>query len=174
MATLLFPLRLEIQMRLSAALQEITAANGYPVEVGASVFRGRLIFGAESPLPMLTILENPIPQEAFEPPPDSTTQSSRWELMVQGFVADDPVNPTDPAHILMAAVKQRLAREKRKAVWDRSSSATGILGLGRNVIAMYIGQGVVRPPDEVSARAYFWLSLTLEIVEDMDDPYTAA
>jgi hypothetical protein len=34
------------------------------------------------------------------------------------------------------------------------------------------GIGTVRPPDEVSAKAYFWLLIVLEIVEDVTDPYT--
>jgi hypothetical protein len=47
----------------------------------------------------------------------------------------------------------------------------GIFGLGNFVIGMRIGSGVVRPPDEISAKAYFWLTITLDMVEDLADPY---
>ena len=46
-----------------------------------------------------------------------------------------------------------------------------ILGLGRQVTKLYIGPGVVRPPDEVSAKAYFWLTITLDLAEDLEHPY---
>jgi hypothetical protein len=170
MATLDNPLRLEIHKRLSEALKEITVANGYVTEVGPNVFRGRNIFGASDPLPLLSILEVPIPLDQREPPPDSPDSSGRWELMVQGWVEDDKENPTDPAHVLMADVKRRLAIERKKASYHGPDS-NGIFGLGRNVLRLYIGGGVVRPPDEISVKAYFWLTITLDLVEDLEEPY---
>ena len=76
--------------------------------------------------------------------------------------------PTDPAHLLLAEVKKVLAKERLKMDWDKPEQ--GILGLGRNVIALYIEPGVVRPADELSSKAYFWLTLRLDIVEDLADP----
>lgn len=170
MTTLDNPLRLEIHKRLTAALSEITISNGYKVDIGSNVFRGRLIYGAESPLPMLSILEVPIPLEQLPPPGDSALSKGQWELMVQGWVKDDKVNPTDPAHVLMADVKQRLAVEMRKANY-RGDDSLGIFGLGRLVTKLYIGPGVVRPPDDVSAKAYFWLTIALDLAEDLEHPY---
>lgn len=83
---------------------------------------------------------------------------------------DDRENPTDPAHVFMADVKKRLAMERKKAASHKPED--GILGLGNAVINMYIGAGVVRPPDDVSAKAYFWLTITLDLAEDMEEPYT--
>ncbi len=171
MATLTFPFRLEVQKRLSAILAEIDGTNGYIVDLAGNVFRGRSVFGDETPLPSVSILEAPIPLDQLSPPVDSPASSGGWELVLQGWVKDDKANPTDPAHILMADVKRRLAIEKKKANADRDED--GILGLGRTVTKMTIGPGVVRPPDEISAKAYFWLSLTLDIVEDLEQPYEA-
>ena len=129
------------------------------------VQRGRLIFGEKDPIPMISILEVPIPLDQIVPPIDSSYSSGTWELLIQGFAKDDVDFPTDPAHILMAAAKKRLAEEKRK------NRDYNILGMGNHVTGMRIGAGVVRPPDEVSAKAYFWLNLSLDIVEDLFDPF---
>jgi hypothetical protein len=130
----------------------------------ASVFVGRNIFGEKDPLPMLSILEVPIPLDQIVPPPDSSYSNGTWELLIQGFVKDDKEHPTRPAHRLMADVKKKLALTKRQ---NRNYN---IWGMGNHVTDLRIGAGVVRPPDEVSAKAYFWLNLSLDIVEDLADP----
>lgn len=171
------PLRLEVQKRLSEAFREITPGNGYVTDFSGAegttanrVFRGRAVYGDSDPIPMLSILEVPIPIELPPSPGNSTYSQGAWELMVQGFAEDDRDNPTDPAHIMLADVKKRLAIERKK----RSARPTsgGLLGLGRCVTDLSIGPGVVRPPDEVSAKAYFWLTIQLELAEDLEDPYS--
>ncbi len=166
-------IRLRILQALTTLL-EGTDAQGFGVlnedgtalvDFTGKVYRGRTIFGDNDPIPMLSILEVPIPLDQVVPPPDSSYSNGSWELLIQGFAKDDPVNPTDPAHVLMAAVKKRLAVEKKRNLdFD-------ILGLGTFIRNMNIGAGVVRPPDEVSAKAYFWLNLTLDIVEDLANPF---
>jgi hypothetical protein len=163
------PIRLRVLMAMTTALSEISPGEGYAHDLRGRVFRGRRVFGTTDPVPMISILEAPIPLDQLPNPADGTDQKGQWELVVQGFVDDDRLNPTDPAHLLMAEVKQRLAQEKAKANWDRPED--GIFGLGRDVTDMYIGAGVVRPPDELSEKAFFWLQVTLAIVEDMADPY---
>ena len=163
------PLRLRILKAMTVALKEISPANGFATNVQGNVFRGRVIFGENDPIPLLSILEVPIPLDQTPAPTDSEFSSGGWEIMVQGFVTDDPENPTDPAHLFMADVKKRLAQERRKALAMKSEE--GIFGLGNFVTGMRIGAGVVRPPDEISAVAYFWLTVTLDIVEDLSDPY---
>ena len=163
------PLRLRILKAMTVALKEISPANGFATNVQGNVFRGRVIFGENDPIPLLSILEVPIPLDQTPAPTDSEFSSGGWEIMVQGFVTDDPENPTDPAHLFMADVKKRLAQERRKALAMKAEE--GIFGLGNFVTGMRIGAGVVRPPDEISAVAYFWLTVTLDIVEDLSDPY---
>jgi len=160
------PFRLVIQKRLTAVLQEITPANGYENDFSEAVFRGRAFYGDADPIPMLSILEVPIPDEQLPSPPG--LNKGPYTLMVQGFVHDDRANPTDPAHVAMAEVKKRLGEEAKKQDAQRAEDA--ILGT-KLVVSIDIGPGVVRPPDEVSAKAYFWLTLELELVEDQTDPF---
>ena len=166
---LTYPLRLEVQHRLTTLLKTITITNGYHVDIGENVFRGRGVFGDETPLPALSILEVPIPLDQLRPPDPAPVTSGGWELVIQGWVKDDKANPTDPAHTLMADVKQCLAAQMKRVNWDNPED--GILGLGRSVTKLYIGAGVVRPPEEVSAKAYFWLTITLDLAEDLEHPY---
>lgn len=163
------PVRLRVLKAMTAALKEISVANGYATDLDEKVYRGRVIFGENDPEQLLSILEVPIPLDQTPPPTDSEFSSGGWELMVQGFVIDDAENPTDPAHVLMADVKKRLAKEKRKAL--EMEPEKGIFGLGNFVTGLRIGSGVVRPPDEISAKAYFWLTITLDMVENLADPY---
>ena len=162
------PLRLRILKALTASLEltEYQYDDAVPKQTMAGlVFRGRVLFGDDDPEVLLSILEAPIPVDQIEGAPDNVASTGTWELLVQGFVQDDHNNPTDPAHYLMAAVKVRLAKEKaRNADFD-------ILGLGNHVTDLRFGAGVVRPPDEISSKAYFWLNVSLEIVEDLTKPF---
>ena len=159
------PFRLRVLKNLTAAIEGVSPANGYKNNLTGAVFRGRDIFGESDPLPMVSILEA-IEEKAQLPAPAGGPQSNGpWELLIQGFVEDDYNHPTDPAHLLMAEVKKRLAEER---VRDRQYN---ILGMGGQVTDLRISHGVVRPPDEVSGKAYFWLRLTLVVVENLLDPY---
>lgn len=156
------PFRLVVLKKLSAVLGEIVYEDTPMVD---RVFRGRTIFGADYPLPMLSILEPPIPIEVMMRANDNLTSMGKWELLVQGFVPDDHENPTDPAHRLMAVVKARLVQERKR------ENGRNILGMNGRVTNLSIGQGSVRPPDDVSDKAYFWLVLTLQLVEHLERPY---
>lgn len=154
------PLRLRVLKALSTELEKIDN-NG----MKDRVFRGRSIYGDGEPLPMISILEPPIPLDAIRSTGDNAGQTGLWELLIQGWAKDDKANPTDPAHMLMAKVKQCLVTQKRL------NEGFNILGLGDKVISLDIGQGSCRPADEVSIRAYFWLVVTLRIAEDLSDPF---
>lgn len=159
------PTRLRILKAVTAALQEITPANGYKHDLSTSVFRGRAVFGYSDPLPMVSVLEDvneAAQQETAKPNP---VQAGPWTLLVQGFCEDDKDNPTDPAHRLMADVKRRLVEE-------RVRDSFKILGMGDTVTDLKLSHGVVRPPEDgVSDKAYFWLRMTLDVVEDVTKPY---
>lgn len=166
------PFRLHVLRRLSDELEKITPGNGFHHDLTGRVFRGRDMFGEGDPVPMVSLLEAPIPLDQFEPAPDSDIYHGPWELVIQGFCEDDKENPTDPAHLLMADVRRRLAQLKRGA------GRHDLLGpwpddfRGRSPIEnMRIGPGVVRPPDKVSYYAYFWLTITLEVVDDLAAPF---
>lgn len=161
------PYRLRVMKAMTAALEEITIANGYKHDLNGKVFRGRTLFGDSDPIPMLSILEA-IEQEQpriADMPAASTMANQPWELLIQGFVEDDPFNPTDPAHVLMADVKKRLVQER---VRDRQRN---ILGMGGTLTDLKISPGVVRPADDISGKAYFWLRVSIMMVENLGDPY---
>lgn len=168
------PIRLRVLKALSASIATICPEDGYyydlrpTPEIKERVFRGRVIFGDTDPLPMVSILEVPLPPDQLPSPPDATVRTGDWDLMMQGFVDDDFEHPTDPAQYLVADVVRRLAVEKRR------NKDFDILGMGKTVTDMIIGVGVVRPPDELSAKAYFWLPVTLKMAEDLLDPYGEA
>lgn len=160
------PKRLRVLIALTNALKQISIANGYKTDLNGAVFRGRTQFGDDDPLPLLSILETPVPVELINGPGDWTGAFGEWDLLIQGFVQDDPLNPTDPAHVLMADVKSVLAKEVRK------NADFNILDLGKSgVTELTIGPGTVRPADDISSVAYFWLRITLKIAEDNLDPY---
>lgn len=173
------PLRLAIQQNLCDALAEISTGNGYNTNLPASsIFRGRVLFGDTDPVPMVAIYEPPIPLDQQGVPFDLDRALGGYELYIQGFVKDDSKNPTDPAHYLMADVKKRLAAEKVR-LYQKGLHDTNVLGLGqrnnrRNHIDKLdvIGPGVVRPPVEgQSNKAFFWLNVIFQIVEDIADPF---
>lgn len=160
-------LRLRILRKLTTWLEGV---DGVLFDLGVNdmagrVFRGRVIFGESDPIPMLSILENPIPLDQIDSPSDSVDSTGDWELLVQGFADDDKDNPTDPAHVLMAATKSRLAELMQQ------NKDFAILGMGKHITKIRVGSGVVRPPDEISAKAYFWLGLSLTVVENLLDPF---
>lgn len=172
------PFRLRVQKSLTLALKQITPANGFYsdlsdfTEKGKTknrVYRGRTLFGEDDPLPMLSILEEPIAPETDLAPTGGTAGTGPYDLMVQGFVDDDKQNPTDPAHMLMADVKKRLIDLKRD---EHLSHRVFRFGPKANtVVGVSFGGGVVRPADEVSAVAYFWLRVSFDLAEDHLNPF---
>lgn len=179
MAPLPIPFRLQILRNICDALHEINGEDGgyhndlrpYPAPkednpdfIQRRVFRGRVVFGETDPLPMVTILEVPLPPEQSPSAPDNPSRHGGWDLMIQGFVDDDFENPTDPAQFLLADVVKRLALARGR-VYDE-----GVFGY-QSIIRLDLGVGVVRPPDEISANAYFWLPITITLVEDLTNPY---
>lgn len=161
------PFRLRVLKALTVTLEGVNPDNGYEHDMRKAVFRGRVRYGPKDPLPMLSILEAPIPLDVIQSRGANPNSSGPWELLIQGFVKDDSKNPSDPAHHLMAEVKAVLALEKLR----RNDRQPDMFGLGGRVLEMQIGQGSVRPPDEVSDKAFFWLTLTLRIAETLDKPY---
>lgn len=170
------PFRLLALQRLTDRMKTITPANGYVSDLSdtttdgvvlARVYRGRTDFGFNDPRPLLSIREHP---KALEQTHGTTTSSSRageWELLFQGFVDDDPDNPTDPAHYMAADVVKALMAEK--------AQEDNILGFGGRkpcVTDIRVGAYAALPADgEVSDVAFFIMPVTLVLVEDLSKPF---
>ena len=179
-----YPFKLRAQRALTAALKTIVPDEGYVNDLAdydpgdgemlARVYRGRAWFGDSDPIPMVSILEGIEPgEEVAEQPALSQSGDYWWPLLIQGWIDDDPLNPTDPAYVLLADVRRRLFVEKaRTAPGTRQPDPFGLGIAGRNkILGMRIGAGVVRPADDVSSKAWFWLTLALRVVEAGDAPY---
>lgn len=175
------PFRLRCITRLQAliAASDSDSNSDVPAEgefvLTNAVFIGRDQFGESDPLPMVSILEVPInPEQLPVPPEDSTAHVGDWDLLIQGFVKDDKKNPTRPAYLLSAEVVRRLVLEKKRPAVEKQTKGkviTPLLG-EKGVLNMTIGRPVCRPPDELSAKAYFWLPLRLRTSENLEDPYS--
>lgn len=165
------PFRLRVLYGLQDCLNGISRANGFSTDINGAVFRGRSLYSDDDPLPMISILETPVPIDAYPSPEGSPAQHTDWDLLIQGFVKDDHKNPTDPAYFLLADVRKALAIEGRKASRPTMEGGNNIFGMGGRVMEIQIGPGTARPADDVSATAYFWLRVTLKIVEDITKPF---
>lgn len=168
------PFRLRVVKNLTALLAAQDSNSGFNFNLTDAVFRGRNVFGEDDPLPMVSILETPIAAEQLPPPPEHAHVSTGdWDLLIQGFVKDDKKHPTDPAYLLAADVVQKLAAEKKRVETERRMKGkiqTPLLG-EKGVLDIFIGSPVHRPPDDVSAKTYFWLQIRLRIAENLEDPY---
>jgi len=171
------PFRLRVLKALTESLREITPANGYESDLSdfvdtdgitsERVIRGRDRFGEGDALPFLSILEDFRANDTTHGGEGSTAGKNEWKLLIQGFIQDDPVHKTDPAYTLAADVLKCLAGQRRRK-YD-------ILGLGNAapcVIDLKMAAPVVRPADdEISSTTFFFLSVTLTLVEDLQNPF---
>lgn len=172
----LIPFRLAVLQAITARLKTITPDNDYVSNLADAVVddvtlprvcRGRDTFGFNDPLPLVSIREHP---KALQQIHGTTTSSSRtgdWELLFQGFVTDDPENPTDPAHYLACDVVKALMVEKA-----REDDILGFGGRKPCVTDIKIGAYAALPADgEVSDVAFFIMPVTLVLVEDLSAPF---
>ena len=171
------PFRLRVMKAISNQIKTVTPANGFVNDLSdytddagrpaLRVFRGRDMFSPVDKLPFVSVLEDFRPQEQMHAPNGGTERAGPWRLLIQGFVDDDMDNPLDPAYLLCAEVIKALVAAKL----DRRN----LLGLGSRmpcVTALEIGSPVARPADgQTSDVAFFFLPVTLTIVEDLENPF---
>lgn len=167
--------RLEVMKRLTTHLEtEISVANGYKHNLAGAVARGRMWYDTSDPLPMVSILESPNPDRfanrAGEQENVNVLQRDNWTLLLQGWTADDKRHPTDPGYELMADVKKALATLVAVSR-DHGTPVHPNYMLGGLIANMQYEPGTVRPPDEQSSKAFFWMRVVLKFVENVNDPY---
>lgn len=178
------PFRLRVKKAITDSIKAVTIANGYAHDladftkpsskVQERVFRGRLQFGDNDPLPMVSVLEHPRALDALLAPDNDSERVGEWDLLIQGFVEDDFDHPTDNADLLVADVIKALSKQgQRKG--GASGREPNILGLGYSmpcVTKLAIGSPIVRPADGVNSdKAFFWFTLTLTLAEDVEQPF---
>lgn len=161
--------RLHVLKRLTTFLEGVTVANGYDHDLTGRVSRGLAIVSSETPLPWVNIIENLNPDRDPMETGEGLIQQDDWILLLQGWVDtdEDDIYPTDKAHALMADVKRRLSR-----IIDpgEPTSRNPDYLLGGDIEGFLCEPGVVRPPDEISSTAYFYLRVVVKLVEHLDDP----
>lgn len=149
-------------------MTEIKKANGYNFDL-AMVRRDKRSFGKEMKLPGIAVLENFNPDRLPENIGQFNGPKHKYDqiYLLNGWADNsdlaDGDDETDAAHLLMGDVKKALGK-----LIDRRNQ-TGIFDGLANTLS--IEPGVVRPPDEQSERAYFWMRIRLEVVEMVGDPY---
>lgn len=164
--------RLQILKLLTTHLETIRVANGYQHDLVGKVFRGRATFGAQEPLPAVTILEALNPDREPRTAGNGIEIQDDWILLIQGWAPDgEPNAPTDPAHRLMADVKMALGQILTEGT---PQSPNQSYMLGGAIADLRVEPGTVRPPDESSARSYFFLRAVVGVAESLKDPYAAA
>ena len=184
------PFRLKIQKGLTAAFRQITTdADDLPASVDsflmtvATVGRGRLVYGSERALPLISILEEPFAYDEDLPPGEGRSGIQPYELIVQGFDTVkwtgleseseiDERHPTDDVHKMLADVKRRLSALKLDES-ERFGDKIGVFRFGtkyNSVVDVSWDGGVVRPPEEVGATANFWLRVRFNVSEDHGRP----
>lgn len=167
-------LRLRIKDNLSDLIRTISPVNGFIDDLSDEdrVVRGRLFIGDDEPLPMVAINEPPMAIEPVKSSPRNPNSVGDWDILIQGWAEIGKIHATDNADNLAAQVRAVLASEQTKPS-GRPGTGLGpdFLGFGPIIKNLRIGAPVVRPPDETSAKACFYLILTLEITEDMTKPF---
>lgn len=164
------PKRLEILKRLTTQLNRITIENGYSHDVSGKVWRGRNTFGDNDEVPMLSILESPRADLGFFAGDSNNARQEDWVLLIQGWGMDDPLHPTDPGYYLAADVEKCLSEIMMLGKNGRPENAA-VYRLGDLISDFEMSPPVVRPPDDLSSKAYFYMPVRLKIAVNLADPY---
>jgi hypothetical protein len=179
------PKQLRVLKKLVAHLEGINPGNvdphtgdPYEIDLTGKVYRGRSLLTIDDAEDAISILEFPR-QELFSPVGDhGIVRLHQWNLMLQGWPADDPENPSDPAYRLLALVEMRLARLVAEAPNGREGGLypdeymLGKQGNDCELASLIIAPGIVRPPEDAASRlAMFYMPLVLGVRLNVADPY---
>jgi hypothetical protein len=170
--------QLDILKRLTAHLQGITIDNGYEFEMSQAVFRGRMVYGEDDPVPMISIVEHLTADIAVETAGENDImRQDNWVLLVQGWLSHEPDCPTDEAYQLKAATEHRLARLIKidQSTGEPLYPDEYLLGIKDTITGISIGPGVVSVAirEGASAKAFFYLPVGISLAIDISDPFVA-
>jgi hypothetical protein len=97
---------------------------------------------------------------------EGSQRAEDWTLNVQGWPPEDRTNPSDPAYVMAAAVRQRLGRliAADKSTGEPVYTADFLFGNMVNNIAF--GATIVSPPTEgVSEYAFWYVPMVISLVQ---------
>ncbi|QJI52239.1 hypothetical protein [Cronobacter phage JC01] len=162
-------IRLKILKALTKHLEGINGIEPYVHDIRGSVYRGRAILGDSMPLPCVSILEGKATDYGEFADEEETVRKDKWLLLIQGWVKDDPANPTDPAYGLLADVELRLSDITAKEAG--APKFPDIHLLGGLISSLTLAAPVVRPPeDALSSKAFFYLPVLVGLKSDLTKP----
>lgn len=157
------PIQISVLEAIQDRLESITKGDEYHFTLKDRVFVGRPVFDENDPIPMISILEVPLPPEQRMVPKGSNLVSGKWELFIQGWVKEEDRNSkflTKQAYCLKQDVQRALLRERKN--FDRVGVADPLFGC-REIQDFHLDRGVVRPDEERSTTAFFWMPLTIDL-----------
>jgi hypothetical protein len=171
--------QLAILKALTAHLELITPAhdNVYAFDLSASVYRGRLQFGADDPVPLVAIVEHLAADVAVDVSGLQNVNSSQtWILLVQGWIQQTDIHPTDGAYSLKAAVELQLSRliQADDKTGDPMYPDEFMLGFYKTCITgISIGPGVVSVAtrEESAGKAFFYLPVGIGLATTIYEPF---
>lgn len=168
--------QLDLLIRLTQHFEGIVPAAGYDFDLMEKVFRGRRMFGADDPDPVISIVEHLSADVTIDPVgTNSIERQETWVLLVQGWIRISGEHPTDDCYNLKAAVEHRLARTiQTNGQGLPLYPAEYMLGLKRQGVSnITIGPGVVSAPirPDASQRAFFYLPVGIGWASDVSDPF---
>ncbi len=171
------PKRLKVIENLREMLQSISLENGYNTDIGGRVSVGVAEFGDDMVTPFLSILESPASDLGMFAG-NMTNRNEEWTLLVQGWIDSefkypdsDVDNPTRNAYYLAADVEKCLSQALAVRPDRGTPQYPQFYRLGGLVNDMSVAPPVVRPPDNASPKAWFYMAIRLELSTNIHDPY---
>lgn len=158
--------RLVIQKAITAQLETILLSNGYQHDLSNKVFRGRADFGTETIRPFVGIFE--VRPDDNVNRADSAVQKDVWILGIQGVVTSANDHPTDPAQNLLADIRKAIGQVLKP---DSPVQPNPMHMFGDLVNDMRIDGGMTFCPEEDQSVAICVLKLTIDLSEDLENPY---
>lgn len=162
------PFHLRIKTNICEALKQIDGTGGYFHDLGNRVFRGQTMFGEDTVLPFVSLIDTPLQAEELPAPLDFSGQKAEADYIVQGFCVRGDPHPDDPADLLASDIMRVLGAERDKYRDFNTLNLKRVLGLR-------IGQPVVRPPDtHPSEIMCCWIRIGVTyVVPDLTKPLEA-
>lgn len=172
------PARLAVLQALTAHLERLNPATdpAYRFDLRDKVFRGRHVLGDDATefemLPVVSILESPRPDMSVYTAEWGSVRHDHWTLLVQGIMSNSVKHATDDTYWVAAEVETHLAR----LVAVRQETGSPLYPhehlLGGLISGLEIAAPIIRPSEKgVSAKAFFYLPLRLQLAVDLRKPY---